>query len=201
MNIRHRPRDSYARHRLPTHRHAVAELHQKRDMLASRHDRACSRNRVPRVNNSVILARFRQVAAIVALVVGVMGCADDDATTTQIKGLQREQFSLIGQICQRPAELRNKRNRAIWGETRRELAVLLRTVREQPEARVRTFYTGDNSAFDEGGRGTEVLTIRELAQREAYSEQGLRVALEANFGAPRRCVVSVRSRILRALNG
>ena len=128
-----------------------------------------------------------------ALFVGLIGCGDDDGPPARIPGLQTEQFSLVGQICQRPGELRDERNRAEQAQARRQVVVLIRALRERPEARVRTSYASHS------GPGSEILTVRELAKREAYSDQGLQVALDATQ-APTRCVMRLRTRIQRAID-
>ena len=119
-----------------------------------------------------VTGRLLAVAVAGVLMAGCGG--DDDAATVVISGLQTLQGTLIGNICGFPGE---RVTRAAASRARRQLNVLLRELRARPDARVRTFYYADDSLLEEGGRKREILSLRELAQREIDTDRELRAAL------------------------
>jgi hypothetical protein len=124
------------------------------------------------------------------------GGGDDDAPVVAIGGLQTKQGILIGNICGFPGE---PANRSVASRARRQLDVLLREVRVRPDARVRTFYYADDSLLEKGGRKREILSLRELAQREIDTDRVLRAALGDTTSKSARCARSLRGRLRATL--
>lgn len=136
---------------------------------------------------------------LLVVVAGVLlaGCGDDDdAATVVITGLQTRQGTLIGDICGFPGE---PANRAVASRARRQLNVLLRELRARPDARVRTFYYADDSLVEKGGRKREILSLRELAQREIDTDRELRAALGDTTSRYARCARSLTARLRATL--
>ena len=90
--------------------------------------------------------------------------------TVVISGLQTEQGTLIG-ISGFPRGARKPRGRVTRAPAIERLATRLRA---RPHARVRTFYYADDSLLEKGGRTREILSLRELAQRETDTDRAPR---------------------------
>lgn len=127
----------------------------------------------------------------------MVGCgSDDDAATVVISGLQTRQGTLIGNICGFPGE---PANRAVASRARQQLNVLLRELRARPDARLRTFYYADDSLLEKGGRKREILSLRELAQREIDTDRELRAALGDTTSKSAHCARSLTARLRATL--
>ncbi|MGH2900531.1 MAG: hypothetical protein ACRDMZ_17790 [Solirubrobacteraceae bacterium] len=141
--------------------------------------------------NRVLLAAALAIAALV-------GCGDDSSPAPiVVTGLSSEQGQLIGDICGFPGD---PADRVSAERSRRRLNVLLRELRERPDARVRTYYYADGGLFEKGGRKSEILSLRQLANVEIDTDRQLRMAIGDTRSKSARCARSITARLEAAIN-
>ena len=140
----------------------------------------------------------RPLLAAALAIVALVGCGDDDsAAPIVITGLSSQQGQLIGDICGFPGD---PADRVSAERSRRQLNVLLRELRERPDARVRTYYYADGGLFEEGGRKSEIVSLRQLANVEIDTDRQLRMAIGDTRRKSARCARSITARLEAAIN-
>jgi hypothetical protein len=145
------------------------------------------------------VAGARAITCAVGVICAMlMGCGRDDRSPPKrIPGLAAQQGAVLGNVCLSPSDPHDAKGRRITKRARRQLAVLLEALREQPETRVATIYYTDSSLFDSGGKKSEVLSVRELGEREIQSGDEILGPLGAT-GSWARCVRRVQAQIRSA---
>jgi hypothetical protein len=140
----------------------------------------------------------RPLLAAALAIVALVGCGDDDhAAPIVTTGLSTEQGGLIGDICGFPGD---PANRVSAERSRRQLNVLLRELRKRPDARVRTYYYADGGLFEEGGRKSEILSLRQVADVEIDTARQFRTAIGDTRSKSARCARSITARLEAAIN-